>query len=158
MPLYPFETQLAIDSDHPDVVIRNGTVTYYDPEDAAMLSPLALVDTSGLPVSNPVGTNSVGMVRAFQAEIPQVRWTDGTYSGYLNSFKGLLAEMVAARDLMADMALAGIPVGGTTGQVLVKKSAADRDVEWRTLVVSIGPTDPWPTGLPDGTIVVRREV
>jgi hypothetical protein len=157
MTLYPFEMQLAVDATHPTVVMQDNTVTFYDPADTAMLTPLALLDPLGLPLANPVTTSAAGFTPAFQASIPHVMWTDGTYAGYLSSYKGLLDEAVAARAAAEAAIISGVPVGGTTGQALVKYGSANYSAAWQTLVVIIGPTDEWPTGLPDGTLVVRTE-
>lgn len=155
MTLYPFEVQLAVDANNPNVVSQDNTVTFYDPADTGMLTPLALVDTNGLPLANPVTTSAAGFTPAFQASIPHIMWTDGQYSGYLSSYKGLLDEAIAARNAAEAAILSGVPAGGTAGQALVKTSGADFSTAWANTIVIIGPSDAWPTGLPDGTLVVR---
>lgn len=157
MTLYPFEMQLAVDSTHPTVVMQDNTVTFYDPEDTAMLTPLALLDPLGLPLANPVTTSAAGFTPAFQALIPHVMWTDGTYAGYLSSYKGMLDEAIAAKLAAQAAVISGMPVGGAAGQALVKYGTSDYSAAWQTLIVIIGPADPWPTGLADGTLVVRTE-
>ena len=152
MTLYPCEMQIAVDANNPETVVQNGTVTIGDPDTG---SPLELVDTAGLPLPNPLVTSSKGFVPAFQAEIPHVKWTDGTYAGYLSSYKGMLAEAIAARQAAEAVMNAGVPAGGTVGQVLTKASALDGHLAWRNPIVVIGPSDAWPTGLPEGTVVVR---
>lgn len=132
MTLYPFEMQLAVDANNPGVVVQSGSITIYDPEDVDMLTPLALLDPQGLPMANPFVTSAQGFVSKFQAEIPHIMWSDGTYSGYLSSYKGLLDEAIAARTAAEAALLAA-----------------------QALIMVIGPADPWPTGQPDGTLVVR---
>lgn len=158
MTLYPFEMQLAADADNAEVVVRGGAITFYDPSDTDRTSPLELLDASGLPLDNPMLSSPAGFTRAFQAEIPHVMWHDGTYTGYLSSYKGLLNEAIAAREAAEAAVINGIPDGGEVGQVLIKSAGADYAAAWRSLIVVIGPTDEWPTGLPDGTVVVRSEV
>lgn len=157
MTLYPFEVQIAVDATNPSVVVQENAVTFYDPSDTSMITPLALLDPFGLPLANPITTSAAGFTPAFQASIPHVMWTDGTYSGYLSSYKGMLDEAIAARNAAEAAIVSGMPVAGTTGQALVKTSGADYTAAWRTLIVIIGPEDTWPTGLPDGTLVVRTE-
>lgn len=155
MTLYPFEVQLAVDANNPNVVVQENTVTFYDPADTSLITPLALVDPLGLPMANPITTSAAGFTPAFQALIPHVMWTDGTYAGYLSSYKGMLDEATAAKLAAQAAVISGMPAGGTTGQSLVKTSGSDYTAGWRTLIVIIGPEDSWPTGLPDGTLVVR---
>lgn len=156
MPLYPFEMQIAVDANNPDTVVQEGQVTIVDPSDATNTA-ITLLDPSGLPMANPIETSRQGFIPSFQATIPHVKWHDGTYAGYLSSYKGLLDEAIAARVAAEEAALASVPAGGTAGQVLAKVTETDRHVGWQTLIVVIGPSDPWPTGLADGTVVVRTE-
>lgn len=156
MTLYPFEMQIAVDANHPDTVVQAGTVTICDPGDATN-TPIALVDPAGLTMANPIETSQQGFIPAFQATIPHVKWSDGTYAGFLSSYKGLLDEAIAAREAAESTLIVGVPNGGATAQVLIKNSSTNYDTSWRTLIVIIGPEDDWPTGLPDGTLVVRTE-
>lgn len=154
MTLYPFEMQIAVDANNPDTVVQEGLVTIADPDTGSALS---IVDTAGLPMANPIATSAQGFIPAFQATIPHVKWSDGTYAGYLSSYKGLLDEAIAAREAAQTAAISGIPPGGGLGQMLVKASGTDGHTMWASPIVVIGPADPWPTGLPQGTLVVRTE-
>lgn len=156
MTLYPFEMQIAVDANNPDTVVQSGTVTICDPADATN-SALPLVDPAGISMANPIETSAQGFIPAFQATIPHVKWFDGTYAGYLSSYKGLLDEAIAARQAAEAALIVGVPNGGTSGQALIKASGTNGDTTWRTLIVIIGPEDAWPTGLPAGTLVVRTE-
>jgi hypothetical protein len=155
---YPYDLNLVVDPLNPANVVAEGEVTLYDPTDTDFSSPLALEDLHGLPLGNPLTSSPTGFLQEFVATIPQVKWKSGPYEGLFNSYKGLRDEAVAAREA-AEAALLerGIKSGGTTGQVLTKVSDLDYSVEWRSPVVIIGPEDPWPTGLPEGTLVVRTE-
>jgi hypothetical protein len=136
MPLYPFETQLAVSAINPEVVMQSSHLVFYDPSDTARVSPLALLDVNGQPRTNPVTTSAVGLVPAFQASIPHVMWTDGTYSGYLSSYRGMLDEAIAARQAAQASALAAgsvLPTGATEGQYL---SVTGGVPYWRTLTSS----------------------
>lgn len=154
MTLYPFEMQIAVDANNPDTVVQGGNVTIVDPADATN-TPIPLLDPAGLAMANPIATSQQGFIPAFQATIPHVKWHDGTYAGYLSSYKGLLDEAIAARNAAQQAAVSNIPAGGTIGQSLMKASLTDGHTYWGTPIVVIGPTDPWPTGLPEGTLVVR---
>lgn len=157
MPLYPFEMQIAVDANNPGTVVQEGNVTICDPADATN-APIPLLTPGGLPMSNPIETSRQGFIPAFQATIPHIKWSDGTYAGYLSSYKGLLDEAIAAR-LAAEAAvqLSTMPGGGEVGQSLMKASTTDGHTQWASLIVVIGPTDPWPANLPEGTLVVRTE-
>ena len=154
MTLYPFEMQIAVDANSPDTVVQDGAVTICDPADATN-TPIPLVGPAGETLANPITTSRQGFIPAFQATIPHVKWSDGTYAGFLSSYKGLLDEAIAAREAAQTASIANIPTGGTTGQSLVKASPTNGHTMWQSPIVVIGPTDPWPTGLPEGTLVVR---
>ncbi len=154
MTFYPFEMQIAVDANNPDTVVQEGNVTICDPADSTN-TPLALLTPGGQPMANPIKTSRQGFIPAFQATIPHVKWSDGTYAGYLSSYKGLLDEAKAAAAAAQMAAVANIPAGGAVGQSLMKASTTDGHTRWGNPVVVIGPTDPWPTGLPEGTLVVR---
>lgn len=158
MPLYPFEMQIAVDANNAETVVRSGSVTICDPADATN-SPIPLLDATGTPMANPIQTTLQGFVPAFQATIPHVKWAGGGFAGYLSSYKGLLDEATAAKQAALDAlnASSPLPTGGTAGQVLTKVSGTTGHTTWRSPIVVIGPTDPWPTGLPEGTLVVRTE-
>lgn len=154
MTLYPFEMQIAVDANSPDTVVQDGQVTITDPADATN-TPIPLVDPAGVAMANPITTSRQGFIPAFQATIPHVRWSDGTYAGFLSSYKGLLDEAKAARQAAETAAVANIPSGGNPGDSLMKASLTNGHTYWGKPVVVIGPTDAWPTGLPEGTLVVR---
>lgn len=153
---YLFETQLVFDANNPPIVLTGGaTVTLYDPGDTAMSNPLVITDGAGMPMANPVNVSPQGFLPPFRATLPQVRWVGGGYSGYLSSYQGLLDAALAAQHAAEAVLVSGVPTAGTAGQVLAKASDADYATVWRPLIVIIGPSDAWPTGLPDGTLVIR---
>jgi hypothetical protein len=102
-------------------------VTIADPDTG---SAITIVDPAGLPMANPIETSAQGFIPAFQATIPHVKWSDGTYAGFLSSYKGLLDEAVAAREAAEAALLAGVPSGGTTGQVLAKVTDMTGNYAW----------------------------
>jgi hypothetical protein len=120
MPDYPFEHQLVVDPNNPANVVSNASVYIYDPEDEGGTTPLDLTDPYGFGIAQPLISNALGFVVPFVAQLPQVMWRAGAYSGYLNSYKGLRDEAVAAADAAeesADMAEAtanGFTVGTVT--------------------------------------------
>lgn len=123
MALYQFETQLVVTSDTSHLVLNGASVTLYSPADTAQSKPLTLLDAAGLPMTNPVMTSPEGFLPAFQATMPQVMWVGGGYAGYLNSFEGLMDEVRAIR-------VAGVPLGGTDGQILYKDGPDPHTTRW----------------------------
>ena len=97
MALYPYETQLVLNSNASSVLVTDAVVTIYDPSDTDMTTPLSLVDLNGSPLPNPLPVTHQGFLPAFQATVPQVLWGGGGYYGYLNSYRGLLDQMTAAK-------------------------------------------------------------
>jgi hypothetical protein len=94
---YPFDMQLVVDPANPNNVVANSQITIYDPADTAGASPLALKDTSGNPILNPLVSNPNAYLEPFTATVPQVMWKSGPYSGYFNSYRGMRDEAVAAK-------------------------------------------------------------
>lgn len=133
MPQYQFETQLVISPDASSVVLASAVVTMYDPSDLALTSPIDLLDTYGLPLSNPLTSSEQGFIPAFSASIPQVMWVGGGFAGYIGSFKSVLAAAQAAQQAAED-ALSGaagtIPAGGTDGMVLTKNGSTNYATMW----------------------------
>lgn len=154
MTYYPFEVQLAVDANYADTVVRGGSVTISDPADTTG-APIPLLDAHGVPLANPILTSKQGFLPAFQATIPHVKWAGGGFAGFLSSYQGLLDEANAAKAAAQQAAVSTLPTGGDPGQSLMKASTTNGHVYWGRPVVVIGPTDPWPTGLPEGTLVVR---
>lgn len=153
---YPFDMQLVVDPLNPDNVVAEGEVYIYDPSDTDFSAPLALKDLNGLPLTNPLESSPTGYIEEFIATSPQVTWKSGDWTGLFSSYKGMRDEVIAAKLAMeALLTLRGTKAGGTTGQVLTKANDDDYAVEWRSPIVVIAFDDPWPTGLPDGTLVVR---
>jgi hypothetical protein len=158
MSYVPFEMNLIVDPDNPQNVVPSADITMYNPTDTGRTTPLALQTTTGVPLANPIRSNQHGFIPAFAAPIPQVMWYGGGFTGYISSYQWLLDQAIAAREAAEAAASNGMPAGGAVGQILTKTGGADFAATWVTKFVVIGPAESWPTGLPDGTIVVRREV
>lgn len=96
MTWYPFDAQTVLDPLNTDTVVLNAAVSIYDPADTAGTTLLPLKDLYGFDLPNPLNSNHLGMIQAFQAELPQTMWKAGSYSGYLESYTGLRDEAVDA--------------------------------------------------------------
>ena len=104
MPSYPFDMQLVVDPYNTSNVVANGQIFIYDPSDTNNTSPLALTDPNGLPLTNPLMSNSNGFLPAFSANVPQVKWFGASFTGYFDSYAGLrdvALEAVAKLDGLA---------------------------------------------------------
>lgn len=89
MPLY--DGLWAIDPSNPANVATDANVTIFDPNDPAK-NPVSLTDADGLPVTNPLVTNSRGFVGAFRADLKRVGWVAGDLVGYLGNFDSIAAD------------------------------------------------------------------
>jgi hypothetical protein len=89
MTAFPFDMQLVVDPYNTSNVVANGQIYIYDPADTGNLSPLALTDPNGLPLNNPLMSNSNGFIPAFSTTIPQVKWVGASFTGYFASYEGL---------------------------------------------------------------------
>jgi hypothetical protein len=129
MPSYPFDMQLVVDPYNTSNVVANGQIFIYDPSDTSNAAPLALTDPNGLPLSNPLMSNSNGFLPAFTASVPQVKWAGASFTGYFDSYVGLrdvALEAVAKLDGLAvgsvetvdAMESAEVTVTGTEAKVI----------------------------------------
>lgn len=133
---YPFDQIFAADPDNTEMVASNVSVLIFAPGDATK-APLPLTTLNGLPLANPVPVNDKGFGPAFIAELDQVAWEGGGYTGLLPSYKGMKDEAVAAR-LAADESRAiaeeaarnaVVPTGDALRHALVNDDTARGAVE-----------------------------
>lgn len=105
-----FDSQVVVDEN--GVPLANAIGQIYDINDTGHTTPLALFNVEGAPLSlDQLKANDDGVTPQFQTSTPRVTWVSGPY----------------AVDMLAwDI----IPLGGATGQTLVKNSDTDFDVEW----------------------------
>lgn len=157
MTIHVFPPFVAVDPSNPNVVAAGETGHIYATTDLTFSSPLALTSLNDQPLTE-LEANQIGLVPGFRADCDGTCvWKSGTYVVPLMAPKSILAAAEAAATAAAASASNGIPSGGSVGQVLRKNSGGAYDASWFTLIQVIGPTDPWPTGLPAGTVVVRTE-
>lgn len=110
---YPLDMQLVVDPLNPENVVRDGAVYLYDPSDEAGVSPIALKDPSGLPLTNPLTSNAFGFTQPCIVTIPRVKWKSGTFEGFFYSYDGLRNEAIAAR-AAAELAQAAAAESGAS--------------------------------------------
>jgi hypothetical protein len=169
MPQYEFEAQLVISPDAGAIVLADALVTLYDPTDTAMTSPLDLLDTTGLPMDNPLTASANGFIPAFSASVPQVMWVGGDFAGYINSFKSVLDAALAAQAAAEAAAAAAAGLGGGGGSVgttggsvqYVRKSGSTwpaRPTSDATVVVLWIGADPSPAIVTTGTSGMRDNI
>lgn len=107
---YLYDLDICFDPDNPNNIVRGGLIEIYDANDLEGTTLLALKDTSGLPLPNPMMSNEYGVIGRRIAPVPQCLWKSGPFSGVFNSYKGLRDEAVAARtaaEAVESMAAAG---------------------------------------------------
>lgn len=96
---YAFKQIFAADPSNTSNVAKGGSILLFAPGDASK-KPLVLTDlANGMVLPNPVPINANGFGPAFLHEtLPQVAWEGGGFSGTFESFEGLRADAVAARE------------------------------------------------------------
>ncbi|QDG90691.1 LamG domain-containing protein [Pseudarthrobacter sp. NIBRBAC000502770] len=94
---YLYDLDICFDPDNPNNIVRGGLIEVYDATDLEGTTLLALKDTSGNPISNPMTSNEYGVIGRRIAPVPQCLWKSGAFSGVFNSYKGLRDEAIAAR-------------------------------------------------------------
>lgn len=138
MALYPYETQLVLSGDSVGVVVQDASVTIYAPSDTTLTSPLALVDSAGLPMPNPITASPQGFLPAFQAPLSQVMWSGGGYTGYINSYKGMLDAAVAAQVAAEKASISG-DAGLVRGVVARSVARGAGQATVRSILTNSGP-------------------
>lgn len=94
---YLYDLDICFDPDNPNNIVRGGLIEIYDATDLEGTALLALKDTSGNPIPNPMTSNEYGVIGRRIAPVPQCLWKSGPFSGVFNSYKGLRDEAIAAR-------------------------------------------------------------
>jgi hypothetical protein len=137
---YAFDMQLVVDPFNTSNVVANGQVFIYDTTDTGNLAPLALKDPDGLPLSNPLMSNTNGFLGAFIATSPQVKWVSGAFVGYFNSFTGLRDVALDAVAKLNGLAI-GTVVTGEAGAPAAASVTGDATKQIN-LTIPRGPQGP----------------
>lgn len=146
---YPFDMQLVVDPLNPSTVVAEGAVYIYDPADTTFSSPLPITNLQGVPIENPLESSPTGYIDEFVAQVPQVVWKSGQYTGLFNSFKGMRDEAIAAKEaaeasaLYAEAVANGMTIGVVTSGSAPAVTMTD-EAPYRKLnfVLPQGPTGP----------------
>jgi hypothetical protein len=93
---YTFDHIEARDPNIPSLVASNAAVVIFAPGDTTK-TPLALTDTTGSPLPNPVQVNGMGYGPAFISELDRVAWEGGGYTGFFTSYEGMKEVAVASQ-------------------------------------------------------------
>lgn len=160
MAFYTFPAFVAVDPTNPQNVVSMGVGQLYAATDTGRLAPLPITDLNGMTLTE-LAANDIGLVPAFRCDCDGTAvWGSGSYNVPLMAPAAILEMAQSAAASAASAIVSAVPIGGAAGQVLSKAGGSDYDTTWTTpqQFVIIGPTDDWPTGLPEGTIVVRTEV
>lgn len=161
MPYFTFPAFVAVDPTNPQNAVAAAVGQVYATSDTAFSTPLPITDLNDNPLTE-LTSNEIGLVPAFRADCAEglVVWGSGAFGVPLMAPQAILSAAEAAAAAATAAILSVVPEGGTVGQVLTKDSSTNFDTSWQTpqQFVVIGPEDEWPTGLPDGTIVIRSEV
>lgn len=105
---YHFPGLFAIDPNDLANVAVDSELIIFDPNDTTR-TPIALTDSEGLAIPNPLTTNDKGFVGVFHAELDEVGWTAAGLEGLVQSYKGIKDQAVQAASsaaTAADSALA----------------------------------------------------
>ncbi|UXN31018.1 tail fiber domain-containing protein [Glutamicibacter sp. M10] len=98
---YAFPGLFAIDPLNPANVATNAEITIFSAADPA-LTPIALSDSGGLPIPNPMTTNDKGFIGAFWADVDYIGWEASGLVGYEQSFSGIKEQVASAAQSAAD--------------------------------------------------------
>jgi len=136
---YPIDMQLVVDAVSLNVV-ANGQVYIYDTTDTGNVAPLALTDTSGLPLSQPLMSSNNGFIPAFRSSSPQVKWVGGGFTGYFDSYAGLRDVALDAVSKIDSFSVGTVETGeaGTDASATISGDA----VKQINLVIPRGPQGP----------------
>lgn len=104
---YPYPGLFAIDPQDPMNVASEAEVTIFDPADALRV-PLALTDSEGLSIPNPMMTNDKGFVGVFYSELDEVGWSAGELVGLVQSYQGIKRQAQVAAESAAGSLTASV--------------------------------------------------
>ncbi|WP_457948328.1 WD40/YVTN/BNR-like repeat-containing protein [Pseudarthrobacter sp. alpha12b] len=94
---YTFDFIEARDPSNTAAFASNASITIYAPGDATK-TPLAITDTTGSPLPNPITVNQFGYGPAFMhATLDRVAWAGAGFSNFFTAYEGIKDEAVAAR-------------------------------------------------------------
>lgn len=94
---FPYPGLFAIDPADPQNVAIDSELTIFDPADYAR-EPITLTDSEGLPLANPMTTNSKGFIGVFYSDLYEVGWAAGGLVGLVQSYQGIRDQAVEASD------------------------------------------------------------
>ncbi|TQJ60470.1 YD repeat-containing protein [Arthrobacter sp. SLBN-83] len=101
---YTYDPIFAKDPGNPNIVAANASITIYDPADPNK-TPIALKDTTGSPLPNPITVNAMGMGSAFvHPTLDRVAWFGASFNGFFTAYEGMKDEAVAAKEAAQDAA------------------------------------------------------
>lgn len=93
---YPYNQIFAADPSTPGNVAAYASILIFAPGDETK-TPIVLMKGDGSPLDNPLTTSGVGATTNFIAQLEQVAWEGGGYSGFFESFVGMRDETQLAR-------------------------------------------------------------
>lgn len=131
--------QLVVDPFSTSNVVANGQIYIYSPDDTSNSTPLNLTDPNGLPLTNPLMSNSNGFLPPFMTTLPQVKWVGAGFVGFFDSYHGLRNEAMDAKAAAQDAA-----VGSTTSAGAAVAAQAAAELAAQAAVgggVAVDPTD-----------------
>jgi hypothetical protein len=167
---------IALDPTQSPMLAKGAAGKAYATDDTGLVTPLAMTDLSGLPISDAVADGN-GLVQGINVDgETEVIWVSGSYRVPVRSYDGVLAQATTAAtnaDSSAQSANAAataaeqnrVPAGGTSGQVLAKITNADNDVGWIAQtgggggsgITVLGADDPVPPGTAAMSPIFRLE-
>jgi lysophospholipase L1-like esterase len=119
---YTFDQIFAADPANPANIAQNASIKIFAPGDATKTA-IAITDTSGTPLPNPIPVNANGFGPAFSASIDRVAWEGGGFTGFFTSYEGMkqvaldaqtAAETAAATAGAEAAAVADAAIGDAT--------------------------------------------
>jgi hypothetical protein len=120
---YTFEHIEARDPNIPALVASNASVVIFAPGDATK-TPLALTDTTGLPLANPVMVNAMGYGPAFISDLDRVAWEGGGFTGFFTSYEGM-KEVAVASQVAAEAAATAASTASDSAVAEVQEQLAE---------------------------------
>jgi len=94
---FPYPGLFAIDPTDTQNVAANAELTIFDPADSTR-TPVALTDSEGLAIPNPLTTNDKGFVGVFYSALDEVGWAADNLVGLVQSYQGIKQQAVNAAD------------------------------------------------------------
>jgi hypothetical protein len=124
---FTFDQIFAADPANPANIAQNASIKIFAPGDATKAA-IAITDTSGTPLPNPIPVNANGFGPAFaHATLDRVAWEGGGFTGFFTSYEGMKQVALDAQAAAENAATIAGTEAAAVADAAVASVIADAD-------------------------------